>query len=362
MTLTEKLTLKKLTPPGYFNLSDGAPVAHRHYMDWFQTRMTWRGEQGDALKTLVLTPWLVDFNDSPRAPWLNFLLSQYGIGFFEGTNNQAAYMYQLISGAWYDSTIKNIKKVLEMFCLPPFGWFDGTFLPQILSGSLVPSLVDTGFIVYSTSGTAPATPASVTYTARSWIAPSGWTRAASSAKYYSRGYRSGGNIVWCAPRAVSDFENPAIWYFSASVPVAVASAGTVCFVDNDGSGDENSIYYSDGSAWRKNSEVNVSLGLNTVTDAIAVWAPNPSSVSYAISSAVPPPADGSTAGYGTFAGWANTSATDGRLRIQLHQLSGGNVAISTLLSTLRRVKPIGIMITAEIDGTTYTITDARQSA
>jgi hypothetical protein len=363
MDIASALTVKNLTPPGYFNLAEDAPAAHMAYITWWNAILARRAADVTALRQLILTPWLVDFPDTPRNSWLSYLISSYGILFSGGTNNQAAALYKLISTAWRKEVLYNIILVLQTVCLPPFAWFDSTFTPQVLVGNLVSSIVDTGFLIYSTASS-PATPSPTAYTARAWTTPSGWTRAAENAVSYSRGYLSGGNIVWCAPRTVTDFENPP--YFSAGIPVAVPSAGTICIVDDDGTGDRSSVYYSDGTAWRKNSMPNADLGLvdpeggRPDPEAIAVWSPNPSSVSYPITSQSPPPSDGRTQGYGTFASFSDTNINANQITLQMHQLSGGNLAISTLIELLRRVKPIGKVLILYIDDVEYEISDARQ--
>jgi hypothetical protein len=359
------LTVKALTPPGYFNLLEDAPAAHRAYITWWNTILAYRAADTEALRELILTPWLVDFPDYPRIPWLLYLTSSYGMGFSTGTNNQAAALYKLLSTAWKKGIIYNLLLVLGTVCLPPFSWFDSEYTPQILIGDLVSSITDTSFLIYSTASS-PATPSPTTYVARAWTTPAGWTRAAASAVKYSRGYLSGGNIVWCAPRDVSDFLTSP--YFSADIPIAVPSAGTICIVDDDGTGDRSVIYYSDGSAWRKNSMPNIDLGLvNPIgarpdPEAIAVWSPNPASVTYPVVSQNPPPLTGRTEGYGTFASWSNTSITANQIKLSMHQLSGGDMAISTLIELLRRIEPIGKIFTLFIDSVEYNISDARSQS
>lgn len=365
MSISTELTLQKLTPPGYFNLADTAPAKHKDYLAWFEQQLSFQSQIAVDLRTLILTPWLVDFNDSPRAPYLNHLLTAYGFGFYSGTNNQAAALYKLISGAWDTSLFANVKRILDAFCLPPFSWFAVDLLPRVYSGILVPSIVDTGFLMFSTAAS-PATPADVPFENRTWVVPAGWTRGASSAVSYTRGYLVGNPwdgwfIKWCTPRPVSDFERET--YFSAGVPSAVPSAGTLCIVNDIDN--HNAVYYSDGTAWRQNSLPWGELGLvpldgsRPVPEATAVWAPNPSSVTYSISSAIRPPADGGTHGYGTFAGWADIDITNNELKIRLEQIAGGDLAIATVLAVIRRIKPLQFKLTVSIDNVDYEVTDAR---
>jgi len=365
MALTDKMTTAKLTPPGYFNLASDAPATHKAYITWWDAILSGRATQAEALKNLILTPWLVSHLDYPRTPWLDYLLKQYGFSFFGGTNNQAAALYKLISNGWNRSTIKNVLLVIQTLCLAPFSWFDSTLVPQIITGNLLPSVTDTGFIIYSTAGSAPSTPAATMYAARGWVTPTGWTNAAASATYYSRGYISGSTLKWCAPRPVSDFLIP--FTFSASVPVAIPSVGTICIVASDGSGDSGTVYYCDGSVWRKSSYTNVDLGLvvplaaRPIPEAVTALAPNPASVTYAIDSQQPPPASGPTAGYGTFSTWSATAIMTNEIAIQLHQLSGGSIAIATLFELLRRIIPTGKTFVVDIDNVKYYITDVRQA-
>jgi len=363
MDISAKMTVAALTPPGYFNLASDAPATHKAFITWWNAILTGRAAQAQALQALILTPWLVDHLDSPRTPWLDYLLRLYGFGFFGGTNDQAAALYKLVSGSWNRSTIKNMFLVIQTLCLAPFSWFASTSVSYIV-GNLLPSVTDTGFIVYSTAGSLPATPDPTAYEARAWTVPGGWTSAAASATYYSRGYISGATLVWCAPRPVSDFAEPPT--FSASIPLAVAAEGTICIVESDGTGDHGAVYYSDGSAWRKNSYKNVDLGLvvpdadRPDPEAVTVLAPNPASATYAVASSQPPPANGPTEGYGTFSTWAATAITTNEITIQLHQLAGGLTATATLFELLRRIVPTGKTFAVVIDEEKYYITDKRQ--
>lgn len=356
------LTVRELTPPGYFNLSANASSITTDYVTWWNNILANRANDAVNLKQMILTPWLVDHNATPRTPWLQYLLETYGAGWFSGTNNQAAALYRLLSSAWSRSVITNITMILQTLGMAPFSWFTAS-TPGITVGNLVASLVDTGFLIYSTAGSAPSTPSNTTYAARAWETPSGFTRAASSATYYCRGYLSGGDIVWCAARPVSDFEND--YVYSAAVPVAIPSAGTVAIVYDDSSGDISSIYYCDGTAWRKNSMPNADLGLvdpegeRPDPEAYAVYAPNPATAGYAIDSQVPPPSDGPTEGYGTFAGLADIEEYTDTLTVIVTQIAGGSLAIATIIELLRRIKPLYKSITLIISEVNYTISDAR---
>jgi hypothetical protein len=363
MDITAELTVQKFTPPGYFNLSEDAPAFHKAYIAWWNAILLRRAGQANDLRSLILTPWLVDHPASPRTTWLKYLLGQYGMSYFGGTNNQAAVVYKLVSNAWARSVITNILTVIQTLCLPPFSWFES---PTITTNYYVPLDIDTGFIIYSTAGSLPSTPAATAYAARGWAVPAGWAKVASSATYYARGYISGSNVVWSIPRPVSDFENPRV--LSASIPIVVASVGTVCIVYNDSTGDYNAVYYSDGTVWRKNSIVNADLGdvtpgstVRPDPEAIGVWAPNPALVTYPVTSDMPPPVTGASAGHGTFAGWTPIAIEAGQEIITLHQLAGGSIAIATLFDLLRRVKPVNKTFRVELDSVSYTISDIRQA-
>lgn len=362
MDVIAALTVAELTPPGYFNLSESALQSTKDYVTWWNNILSRRANDSVNLKTLLLTPWLYDHPDSPRTPWLQYLTTQYGMGFFGGTNNQAAYLYRLLSSAWSLSTIYNINMIIQTFSLPPFSWFT-VGSPGVTAGNLISSLMDTGFLIYSTAAS-PATPAATDYSPRAWAVPTGWTQKAASAVKYSRGYISGTTIIWCAPRPVSDFNNE--YVLSADIPVAIPSAGTVVIVNDDGTGDIASVYYSDGIAWRKNSYSNPDLGqvnlsgVRPVPEAITIWAPNPATVAYAVDSSEVPPLDGASQGYGTFATWAENAIFTDEITIQITQIAGGTVALATLIELLRRIKPLNKTFTLDVSGVEYTITDVRQ--
>ena len=363
MDMINALTVSKLTPPGYFNLSEDAPAFHKAYITWWNAILARRATQADALRELVLTPWLVNHPDSPRTVWLNYWLTQYGMSYFGGTNNQAAAIFKLVSNAWQRSTLANMLLIINTLSSAPFSWFS---TDSIIPGYYVPLDVDPGFIVYSNAVSIPATPAPTAYAARAWVSPTGFTKAAASSTFYTRGYKSGLTVVWCAPRSVSDFLMSRV--YSAAVPVAVSPVGTVCIVDDDSTGDRSTIYYSDGAVWRKNSTPNADLGevipvsiTRPVPEAVAVWSPNPALVTYAVESETPPPVSGATQGFGTFAGWASVTVATGQTIIQLTQIAGGAVAMATLFDLLRRVKPVGKSFFIIVDGVTYKILDTRQA-
>lgn len=353
-TLAEKSTVLKLTPPWYFNTRENATQKTKDFITWWDTILAERVADENLLRQMILTPWLFTYPDTPRNPWLNYLLGQYGFAFFGGTNGQAAALYKMVSGSWSVSSIENFARCLGTLAMPPFEWIDVSFIPRVVAGIFEPSIADTGFIVFS-SDASPAAPADVTYTPRNWAAPTGWTRSPASAVWYARGYLSGGNVVWCAKQLTDDPAYPATggvppFYYSADVPIAVPSAGVLCIVDADGTGDRRSIYYSDGSAWRKTSTPNADLGLvdptgpRPIPEAITVLAPNPSTINYALTSQKPPPSDGNTQGYGTFSTFGNLSTFSGELELSVKLLTESPVALATLIAVLRRIKPANFVL------------------
>lgn len=353
-TLAEKSTVVKLTPPGFFNTRESATQKTKDFITWWNAILAQRVADENLLRQLILTPWLFTFPDTPRNPWLNYLLSQYGFAFFGGTNSQAASLYKMVSGSWSTSSIENFALALGALAMPPFQWIDIDFIPRVSAGIFEPSVADTGFIVYSADAS-PAAPANVTYTPRAWSAPSGWTRQPSNALWYARGYLSGTDIVWCTKQLTDDPAYPDTggvppFYFSATVPGAVPSAGVLCIVDDDSTGDRRAVYYSDGTAWRKTSTPNADLGLvdpvgaRPVPEAITVWAPNPATITYALTSQKPPPSDGATQGYGTFSTWGNLSTFSGELELSVKLLTESPVALATLIGVLRRIKPANFVL------------------
>lgn len=353
-TLAEKSTVLKLTPPWYFNTRENATQKTKDFVTWWDSILAQRVSEQELLRQLILTPWLFTYPDTPRNPWLNYLLSQYGFAFFGGTNAQAAALYKMVSGSWSTSSIENFALALGALAMPPFEWIDVGFIPRVSAGIFVPSIADTGLIVFSPAAS-PAAPAIAAYTPRNWVAPSGWTRTPANAVWYARGYLSGSNIVWCAKQLTNDPAYPATggvppFYYSVAVPMAIPSAGVLCIVDDDSTGDRRSIYYSDGSAWRKSSTPNADLGLvdpvggRPVPEAITVWAPNPSLITYALNSQKPPPSDGVSQGYGTFATFGNLSTFSGELELQVKLQTESPVALATLIAVLRRIKPANFVL------------------
>lgn len=189
---------------------------------------------------------------------------------------------------------------------------------------------------------------------------------------YARGYLVGDVVTWCSSRLVApDFEIP--FAFSADVPMAIAAEGTLVIVNDDGTGDKKCIYYSDGTTWRKNSTTNPDLGLvipetaRPVPEAITVYAPNPATAGYAITSEVPPPSDGNTQGFGTFAAYSGTTVFSGVLTVQCKLLTSNPAALATLIAVLRRVKPVNFTLILKVTNLddeilTFTIADAREAA
>ena len=358
MTLAEKMTVAKLTPPGFFNTRETATQKTKDFITWWNNILAGDVAEAEKLRTLILTPWLFTFPDAPRNPWLNHLLSTYGFAFFGGTNAQAAALYKLISGSWSTLSIENFAKALGTFAMPPFSWVDVDFIPRVSAGIFVPSIADTGFVVFS-SDASPSAPADVAYTPRNWLAPDGWARKPVNAVWYARGYLSGGQIIWCAKQLTDDPFYSSTggvppFYFSADIPLAVPSVGVICIVKNDGSGDRNAIYYSDGTAWRKSSTPNADLGIvdptgpRPVPEAITVLAPNPATINYALQSQKPPPSDGLTQGYGTFATYGNLSTFSGELELQIKLTTESPVALATIIAVLRRIKPADFVLRVKL--------------
>ena len=74
MDLSAKMTVAALTPPGYFNLASDAPATHKAFITWWNAILAGRAAQAQALRALILTPWLVDHLDSPgHRGWIIYL-------------------------------------------------------------------------------------------------------------------------------------------------------------------------------------------------------------------------------------------------------------------------------------------------
>lgn len=330
---------KKYIAPGYLNFSGTQQPYTAKISNWFNLVMQQWVSQGNLFDSFFRTWMTHDYSTSTvnRTPYIGYLLSQYGVSWFNGSDTQAAALIGYISKGYSGSTSSNINSLFNILSTSPFFWVITPI--QIVHGQQYPAISQETLIIYSISVSLPVTPSPQAYTARAWAAPIGWSQTASSATFFSRGYLSGGNIIWMSPQSTStifpfyDVAN------IAGLPVAPVT-GSLAGVFDDSTGDVSSVYYYDGAQWRKTTTTNVDQG--QVTTSIptpqprAVSAPLTSSV---INSATPPPVSGPSQGYGMYAGLSQTTLSANQILLSVILTDDGLDNIGMIINLLRRIKP-----------------------
>lgn len=360
--------LPDISPTGFFNTTNTASQATQNFIAFFNAFFAFVASQVTTFDNLYRLFLSTNYSvvNLARAPFLQILLSQFGIAWFLGSNQQAAALLALISSSWSSSSGENMRRILNVFAASPFNWvYESTpGSSQIAFGYLIPAQTWDAFVIYSTSVSAPATPPNTTYNVRALTAPSGWSVQSANATYLSRGYISSGtNIVWSTPIAV----NPQPQILNVATPAALppsAATGTLAWVQNDSSGDQVSVYFFDGAAWRKTSAPNASGGVASIMSAplpTAVASPNPASVSYPIFSQNPPPASGPSQGYGVYASLANQILNNNTCGVSVVLTDDGFANVDVIIHCLRRVKPtltiLKLSVTKKTDPTFLQIFD-----
>jgi len=338
MNVFEKdVTFRGLTAPGYFNFSDSQTADTKKYIAWFDSITAIIKAQVlrfDAFFRLWMTYNYTTCTIS-RTPFVAYLLNIYGIQWFLGTDIQAVALIGLVARSYGTSLTLNYQYFFSALTAAPFLWINGT--PQIVAGYKDPAIFAENLVIYSTSGTLPATPAIMPYGSRAWAAPAGWTKQPSSATYVSHGYLSGANIVWMTPRATSAAYLYTEIANTSSFP-PTPSIGDKAIVASDTSGDYGSIYYYDGAVWRKITTPNSYQGLASdfSQDVRAVMAPVTSAE---ISSAIAPPVSGPSQGYGKYAGLYQSTLYSNSINIVMDLTTAGNNNLGVIIYLLRKLKP-----------------------
>lgn len=354
MIFENDISFRKLTAPGYFNFSDSQTEDTKKYIAWFDSVTNLVKDQitrFDSFHRLWIT---YDYSSCTitRTPYIAYLLNKYGIQWFLGTDQQAAALIGLVSRSYSDSLTLNYQYFFQALSSTPFSWVNGT--SQIVAGYKDPAIFAENLVVYSNSPTAPATPAAMPYVDRNWIAPPGWSKQPASSTYFSRGYISGGNIVWMTPRSTSLSYKYTEIANTTSFP-ATPSIGDMAIVNNDSSGDYGSIYYYDG-IWRKTTTTNINQGLASDAGLTirAVLAPVTSGE---LSSANPPPTSGRSQGYGKYAGLYQSTIYSGSINIMMDLTTDGNNNLGIIIYLLRKLKPstMSLYLSYSLNGSAATI-------
>ena len=333
----EMSTFRQLTAPGYFDFSSQQTPKTASIVAWFNN-LTKRWEDQVNLFDSTFRLWASrDYSavTVSMPSYLLYLLVQNGIGWFRGNIAQAAALLTYFSKSYPSSTALAFQQLFTFLLTPVISWITGP--GQIFFGSNSPARFAEALLIYSQAGSLPATPPPQTYTALTWDAPASWSKTAVTATFYSRGYLSGGNIVWMTPRSTSNVSIMSDAANLAGLP-ATPTAGDLCGVLSDGTGDQGAVYYFDGSTWRKTTTPNADQGL------VIGAPPSPGSsvfvpVEGVISSSVQPPVSGPSQGYGYYGIFGNFVLQAKRIDLSLDLTTDGVANLGMIVFLLRKIKP-----------------------
>lgn len=337
MILFENNTsFRSLTAPGFFDFSDSQSADTAKYIAWFDAFTNYIKDNAQRFDNFFRLWKTFDYSGCTinRTPYVEFLLKYYGIQWFNGNDNDAVKIIGLVSRSYVQSSITNLQYLIQALSEAPLSWTNG--VAQIAYGGKKPAIFAENLIIFSNSGTLPATPAPQVYPDKSWTAPTGWTKQPSSSTYLSRGYLSAGNIVWSDPLPTSTAFKYTTIADTGSFPVS-PSVGDICLVNDDTTGDRGSIYYYDGTTWRKNSTPNSYQGSVGQVDARAVYAPNPDTTQ--VTSSIQPPAGGPSQGYGIYGSLSTFEIGSLQIFIVANLTTEGNNNLSIIMYLLRKLKP-----------------------
>lgn len=333
----QRSTFQQLTAPGYFDFSGSQTAKTAAMVAWFDG-VTADLETQANLFDETFRLWATrDYSavTVSRHPWLLHLMKQNGIEWFHGSNQQAAALLSYVTKSYPVSIAQCFQELFDFLVAAPIEWI--TTAGSIGAGYNTPVKYAETLVIYSTSVSLPSTPANITYDERAWLAPAGWSKTASSATFYSRGYLSGGDIVWMTPRSTTGLSMMSDAASLASLPVSPAT-GDLCGVKDDGTGDVGAIYCYDGATWRKTTTPNANQGLVGVDasrESSGVYAPE---TGY-ISSVGAPPVGGPTDGYGFYGLYGSYDLRESGIFLSMALTSDGVSNLGMIIMLARRIKP-----------------------
>lgn len=333
----QRSTFQQLTAPGYFDFSGTQTAKTAAMVAWFDG-VTADLETQANLFDETFRLWATrDYSavTVSRHPWLLHLMKQNGIDWFHGSNQQAAALLSYVTKSYPTSIAQCFQELFDFLVAVPIEWI--TTVGDIATGYNTPVKWAETLVIYSTAGSLPATPSPTAYTERAWSAPASWSKTASSATFYSRGYLSGGDIVWLTPRSTTGLSMMSDAANLASMPGSPAT-GDLCGVKDDGTGDVGAIYCWDGAAWRKTTTPNENqgmVGIDSPKDGSGVFAPT----SGYISSEVAPPASGPTQGYGFYGIYGGFDLRESGIFLQMALTTAGVANLGMIITLARRIKP-----------------------
>jgi hypothetical protein len=354
-------TLQQLTPPGFLNYSPSANEKTQKIIALFDAVFQARAAQVNLYDSIFRLWQSRDYSgdETGRNAWLADLAQNCGLSWFIGTNSQLAGLTTTAERGWSANDTANFLYILNQFAAAPFFWVSPGVAFQIVYGTQRPAVFAENFIIFSNSVSLPATPSPITYTPRAWSAPAGWTLQPSSSTYFCRGYISGETIVWSAPLLTTGNFGSSQYASVAGLPGS-ATTGALGFVQDDTTGDVGSIYYYDGTQWRKNSATNENQGSIAaigpdIAGPRAVYAPNPDTSATLITSERQPPVDGPSQGYGMYGGYAIQTVASNQVDVAFDLTADGESNLNVIIYFFRRLKPAksSLSLSFTVDGDEY---------
>jgi hypothetical protein len=329
-------TFKDLTAPGYFDYSAQQTQKSKQFNNWFNG-ITSLIQNNINLMDSIFRLWASrDYSLStiPITPWIKYLLTQNGIGWYSQNLEIAVKLIVYVSKSYPKSAVACFQEYFTF--LLDIGWI--TQFGQILFSPATPARFSETFLIYSDAVSLPSTPSPSPYTPLTWDAPTDWSLAASNATYYSRGYISGSDIIWMTPQSTSVTYLMTDYELLADLPGS-ASTGQLAGVYDDGTGDIGSVYYWDGSAWRKTTGINANQGI-----VVGQTPPEPGSSVYdtetgSISSGIKPPDSGPSQGYGYYGIYGQLLLAAKRIDIFIDLTDNGVANLGLIIFLFRKIKP-----------------------
>jgi hypothetical protein len=336
MSTYTRRTFQELTAPGYFDYSAGQTEITGKINTWFNG-ITEIIQNNVNLMDSIFRLWAsrsYALTTVTMTPWIRYLLRQNGIGWYKGSLEIAVRILIYIGKSYPKSAVLCLQQYFDF--LVSIGWISQ--VGQILFSSQAPARYAETFLIYSDSPTLPATPSSTEYTPLLWSAPTDWSKSANNSTYYARGYIDNGDIVWMTPQSVNTVFLMQDYATIGDLPGS-ASVGQLAGIADDGTGDVGSIYYWDGTTWRKTTGANSDQGL-----VVGQIPPNPGSSVFApdtdiFSSGTQPPADGDSEGFGYYGIYGQLVLDAKRIDVVIDLTTEGVVNLGLIIFLFRKIKP-----------------------
>jgi len=344
----ETKSLQKFAPPGYFDLSQDNSEITKRIFEWLKNYREANQNTPTRFDFFYRLFLSVNYTEETSKDFLKFEASQYGLANVSLPSNSLKNLLIYVSTPKEKKLSSNIQGLINFLLLN--SWISS--FGDIVVGYNSRSNFAETLLVYSDSLTIPTTPSNTDYTPIEWLAPTDWTKTPLNSTYYCRGYLYEGQIIWDSPISTS----LVVKYDTASDLSSLPSSpslGDVCLVTDDTTDDFQSVYYYNGTSWKKNSTPNASQqNINTAktTKGSEVFATD----NLMITSQTQPPNDGYSQGYG-FYGIFGSGSLVNRVNFRITLTEEGNKNLGLIVQLAKKIKPVGnlLVIYAIYDTTTY---------